>query len=136
MFKFTVETRDFTFENVTIAFWSCVETNATIVIACFMTMKPLLAQWFPAFAAFWSQNPGGQHPSEGTDDVSSRPPTIGSKPSRPRTHPRQPAQAVTCPGPSSPAAFEMDCPMVSLPHGFESNINLTVHDSFEGRNAS
>ena len=134
MFKFTIETRDFTFENVTIAFWSCVETNATIVIACFMTMKPLLAKWFPSFTAFWSHNP--DHSSEATNDVSSRPPTIGSKSSRPSTHPSLPAQAVTCPGPSFPAAFELDCPMVTVPRGLQSSINPTSHASFEGRDAS
>ncbi len=136
MFKFTVEARDSTFENVTIAFWSCVEANATVVIACFMTMKPLLAKWFPAFTAFWSQNPNGRDHSEAPDDISSRPPTIGSKPSRPSTHPTRPARAVTCPGPSCPAAFEMDCPMVSLRRGLQSNIDPTGYVSSEARDAS
>ncbi len=108
-FKFTVETRDVTFENVTVAFWSCVETNATIAIACFMTMKPLLVKWFPTFAAFRSRNPDGRRHSEAVDDASSRPPTIGSKPSRPSPHPRQLARALTRLSPGSPTAFEMDC---------------------------
>ena len=47
MLKLSSETADFTFDNVAVAFWSCVETNATVCVACFMTFKPLLARWFP-----------------------------------------------------------------------------------------
>jgi hypothetical protein len=47
MLKISSPTADFTFDNVAIAFWSCVETNATVCVACIMTFKPLLTKWFP-----------------------------------------------------------------------------------------
>jgi len=56
MFNFTINAADHTFDNVTIAFWSCVETNATVAIACVMTMKPLLGKWFPRLTAPTSHN--------------------------------------------------------------------------------
>ncbi|KAK4451283.1 hypothetical protein QBC34DRAFT_323039 [Podospora aff. communis PSN243] len=47
MLAISTETMDFTFDNVAVAFWSCVETNATVCVACIMTFKPLLTRWFP-----------------------------------------------------------------------------------------
>lgn len=38
---------DFTFDSTSNSIWSCVETNGSVCVACFMTMKPLLARWFP-----------------------------------------------------------------------------------------
>ncbi|KAK0633949.1 hypothetical protein B0T14DRAFT_84106 [Immersiella caudata] len=70
-------TADFTFDNVSTAFWSCVETNATVCVACIMTYKPLLAKWFPKLV----EGPGQGNPS--LDLVrSGRVLTIGSRPIR------------------------------------------------------
>jgi hypothetical protein len=97
MFKFTIHVADPAFDNVAIAFWSCVETNATVAITCVMTMKPLLAKWFPRFTTPRSHNT--QPPEAIADDLSSSCPlTIGSEPSRPTIHPPHPARAVICPG--------------------------------------
>jgi hypothetical protein len=78
MLKITADTMDFTFDNVSIAFWSCVETNATVSIACFMTMKPLLAKWFPGLTTP-SQNSNDQQ-QEAVADPTGRVPTIGTRP--------------------------------------------------------
>ena len=104
MFNFTINAADHTFDNDTIAIWSSVETNATVAIACVMTMKPLLAKWFPRLTAPKSHNT--QHPEAMADLSSSCPPTIGSKPSRPNIHPTHPTNAVICPGHGSSAAVE------------------------------
>ncbi|KAK3356514.1 hypothetical protein B0T25DRAFT_497110 [Lasiosphaeria hispida] len=79
--KITADTLDYTFDNIPIAIWSCLETNATVVIACFMTMKPLLSKFFPNVT-----NPGGegdeQYQQDAMADSTGRVPTIGSRPSR------------------------------------------------------
>ena len=78
LLKITAVSVDFTYDNVSIAFWSCVETNGTVSIACFMTMKPLLSRLFPNLieAVPERQNPAvaGSH--------GGRLPTIGSRPMR------------------------------------------------------
>ncbi|KAK4042050.1 hypothetical protein C8A01DRAFT_44933 [Parachaetomium inaequale] len=80
--KITADAMDYTFDNIPIAFWSCVETNATVVIACFMTMKPLLSKWFPNLTKA-SEGSSEQHRQDAMVDSSGRLPTIGSRPSRP-----------------------------------------------------
>lgn len=80
----TEDTTDFAYDNTTIAFWTTVETNATVAIACFMTMKPLLAKWFPNLV---STSNSGEAMSPGQDspagpDANGRVPTIGSSPMR------------------------------------------------------
>jgi hypothetical protein len=76
MLAITSETNDFTYDNVAIAFWSCVETNATVCVACIMTYKPLLTRWFPNLV----ERPGQGNFSMGMQ--SGRVLTIGSKPVR------------------------------------------------------
>lgn len=75
-------TVDYTFDNVPIAFWSCIETNATVMVACIMTMKPLLAKLFPNLTT-----PGGGSHEQNQQGamanvVGNHVPTIGSGPSR------------------------------------------------------
>ncbi len=76
MLAITADTRDFTFDNVAIAFWSCVETNATVSVACIMTMKPILARWFPNLV----EEPG--QPDLMVARSGGRVLTIGSRPVR------------------------------------------------------
>lgn len=38
---------DFTYDNVSIAYLTCIEVNAAIACACCMTLKPLVARIFP-----------------------------------------------------------------------------------------
>ncbi|KAK3339821.1 hypothetical protein B0T25DRAFT_489625 [Lasiosphaeria hispida] len=89
--KITANSVDFHFDNIPTALWSCIETNATVVVACNMTMKPLLAKWFPNLMA-----PGGDGNEQnrqgdaGVADLSGRVPTIGSGPSRPIVGQQQP----------------------------------------------
>lgn len=78
MLIITANAMDYTFDNITIAFWSCVETNGTIVISCFMTLNPLLTKWFPNLI----KSEGGS-PRNGIMPSTGRVPTIGSGPSRP-----------------------------------------------------
>jgi hypothetical protein len=76
LLKLVDDTNDFTFDNISIAWWSCVETNATVSIACFMTLKPLLSRWIPSIIE--------ERPSASQVIAVSRGrlPTIGSRPMR------------------------------------------------------
>lgn len=76
LLKITADTPDYTFDNVSIAFWSCVETNAAVSVACFMTMKPLITRWFPTLVE--------ERPDRAMQIALSngRLPTIGSTPMR------------------------------------------------------
>ncbi|KAK5654227.1 hypothetical protein OQA88_7402 [Cercophora sp. LCS_1] len=76
LLKLVDTTTDYTFDNVSIVFWSCVETNGAISVACFMTMKPLLSRWLPSLVE--------ERPSASHVIVASRGrlPTIGSRPMR------------------------------------------------------
>ncbi len=38
---------DFTYSSVPVLYWTLVETNAAIVCACLMTLRPLLCRWLP-----------------------------------------------------------------------------------------
>lgn len=69
---------DFTFDSVSNAFWSCVETNGSVCVACFMTMKPLLARLFPNLIM------GEERRNHWAVDRSNggRLPTIGTRPMR------------------------------------------------------
>ncbi len=40
-------TGDFTFANVALVYWTCVEVHASIVVACSMTLKPLVSRFLP-----------------------------------------------------------------------------------------
>ena len=79
------DTTDFTFDNIGVAWWSCVETNATIGVACFMTMKPLLSRWFPSIV---EERPSASRMIAVSDG---RLPTIGSRPMRLRPADFQPS---------------------------------------------
>ncbi|KAK3356363.1 hypothetical protein B0T25DRAFT_536591 [Lasiosphaeria hispida] len=76
LLKLVDDTNDFTFDNVSIAWWSCVETNGTVSVACFMTMKPLLSRWFPSIV---EERPSASRVIAASND---RLPTIGSRPMR------------------------------------------------------
>ncbi|PKS10096.1 hypothetical protein jhhlp_001846 [Lomentospora prolificans] len=77
----TKNTTDVPYDNTTIAFWTTVETNATVIIACFMTMKPLLAKWFPSLIE--PSNDPSNEMQDASPDANGRMPTIGSTPTRP-----------------------------------------------------
>lgn len=70
----TLHTTDIPYDNTTTAFWTTIETNATVVIACIMTMKPLFSKWFPSLTQLRSGE---------MQDANGRVPTIGSTPTRP-----------------------------------------------------
>ncbi|KAK4679760.1 hypothetical protein QC764_206975 [Podospora pseudoanserina] len=82
---------DFTFDNVSIAYLTCIEINAAIACACCMTLKPLVSKLFPRFFS-GSNSDSLETPGDveaGPDDAGRvaeqkgrNPPTIGSKPSR------------------------------------------------------
>ncbi|KAK5658438.1 hypothetical protein OQA88_1827 [Cercophora sp. LCS_1] len=84
LLQITAATMDFTYDNVSIAFWSCIETNATVVVGCFATMKPLLSKWFPNLTEGRKPREGeqGAGSPQGQIHVSGRVPTIGSTPLR------------------------------------------------------
>jgi len=83
MLILTANSTDFTFDNITIAIWSCVETNGTIVIACFMTFNPLLTKWFPGLVKPEGHGASPQNINGIIMPSTGRVPTIGSGPSRP-----------------------------------------------------
>src|SRR4051794_3826966 len=47
---------DFTWDNIGIASWSCVELNTGILCACLPTLKPLLSQLFPGLLSTGRSN--------------------------------------------------------------------------------
>lgn len=70
----TLHTTDIPYDNTTTAFWTTIETNATVVIACIMTINPLLSKWFPSVM---------QLRSDEMRAANGHVPTIGSTPTRP-----------------------------------------------------
>ena len=64
---------DFTYAGIFLTYWTTVEVNVVIVVACLMTLKPLMARLFPrVFTDSYQQRSGSNAP----------PPTIGSMPMR------------------------------------------------------
>ena len=89
--KITATSIDFHFDNIPTALWSCIETNATVVVTCNMTMKPLLTKWFPNLMT--PAGHGNERSRQGdvaVANLSDRLPTIGSGPSRPIEGQQQP----------------------------------------------
>jgi hypothetical protein len=86
---------DITFAVTSIAYWSLIETDSSIIVACTMTLRPLMKRWFPRA---WGYSPDQHSQRQGTADLGGDPahlglpnyrppPTIGSPPSlskRPR----------------------------------------------------
>ncbi|KAL2269671.1 hypothetical protein VTJ83DRAFT_1855 [Remersonia thermophila] len=66
-FDRTLSSADISWEAASIAYWSLVETNATIVVACVMTLRPVIKRWFPRFWGSTAGTAGGRrqnyHPS-------------------------------------------------------------------------
>ncbi|KAK0727766.1 hypothetical protein B0T26DRAFT_766369 [Lasiosphaeria miniovina] len=90
---------DFTFDNVSISYLTCIEVNAAIACACCMTLKPFVARVFPrlfggsrsdsAVAAAAGRRDAEAAAGSGRERGERGPPTIGSKPSRITTIPPQ-----------------------------------------------
>ncbi|KAF1996954.1 hypothetical protein P154DRAFT_497567 [Amniculicola lignicola CBS 123094] len=45
-----VVSTDFSYENIGIAVWSCIEVNVAIVCACLPALKPLISHFFPGLS--------------------------------------------------------------------------------------
>ncbi|KAK4126377.1 hypothetical protein N657DRAFT_615079 [Parathielavia appendiculata] len=70
-----------TFGNIDLTYWTVIEVHTAIVVACTMTLKPLVAKFFPNVLS--PRNSSGSSKDEGPSATGSDPPlTIGSKPSR------------------------------------------------------
>lgn len=84
---------DWTFYSVNINFWSLIQANTGIVCACVMTMKPLLSRLIPGSGGAGTtrtRHRRGITESKPGDQLGHsvdlfRPPTIGSRPSRPNS---------------------------------------------------
>ncbi|KAK4154563.1 hypothetical protein C8A00DRAFT_42705 [Chaetomidium leptoderma] len=72
--------QDFTYSGTSLSYWTVIEVHTAIVVACSMTLKPLVTTLFPNLLAPHSHRDSSKdEPSA----ASSGPPlTIGSKPSR------------------------------------------------------
>lgn len=69
---------DFTYSSAQLNYWLFIEVHTAIVIACLMTLKPLLARLAPNLLSGPSDSP-----SDGSDMTPDGPPlTIGSRPLR------------------------------------------------------
>ena len=72
---------DFTYSGTNLTYWTVIEVHTAIVVACTMTLKPLVTRFFPNLLV-----PSSRRSDSSKDEasaVSSGPPlTIGSKPSR------------------------------------------------------
>lgn len=73
---------DFTYDNIRLDYWTCIEVNTAIVCACVMTLKPLINRYLPSLVRSRMSAPSGN--SNGLDPAGGgvRPPTIGSRPVR------------------------------------------------------
>lgn len=75
--------KDYTFTGVTVAYWSLIEVNTAIVVACIMTFRPLLTRVFASSARQKSRTQvAALEHSDAAQSI--RPPTIGSEPTRGR----------------------------------------------------
>ena len=72
---------DFTYSGTNLTYWTVIEAHTAIVVACTMTLKPLVTRFFPNLLV-----PASRRSDSSKDEasaISSGPPlTIGSKPSR------------------------------------------------------
>jgi hypothetical protein len=67
---------DFTSTGTTLTYWTVIEVHTGIVVACLMTLKPLVAKLFPGLL-------DPPQTKDGTSGARSGPPlTVGSKPTR------------------------------------------------------
>ncbi|KAK4454220.1 hypothetical protein QBC34DRAFT_471045 [Podospora aff. communis PSN243] len=83
---------DFTYNGTNLTYWTVIEVNTAIVVACIMTLKPLVSRIFPVLL-------DSRRPSVETSITSSDPPlTIGSKPSRNPLSPVRPESWADMPG--------------------------------------
>lgn len=76
---------DFTYNGTQLTYWTVIEVHTAIVVACAMTLKPLVTKFFPRLLAADRRRGGGSDDSkdESSGVSGSEPPlTIGSKPSR------------------------------------------------------
>jgi hypothetical protein len=88
LLRITADTPDYTFDNVCIAIWSCIETTATVVVACFATLKPLLSKLFPNLTRPGRKKKDQEQNGSPLVQIhgSGRVPTIGSTPLRKQQH--------------------------------------------------
>ncbi|OIW30360.1 hypothetical protein CONLIGDRAFT_366305 [Coniochaeta ligniaria NRRL 30616] len=71
---------DFTYDNTTLMYWTCIEVNTAIVCACVMTLKPLMNRYLPSLVRSRMSAPSGN--TDAVDSGGHRPLTIGSRPVR------------------------------------------------------
>lgn len=71
---------DFTYDNTTLTYWTCIEVNTAIVCACVMTLKPLINRYLPSLVRSRMSAPSGN--TDAVDSGGIRPLTIGSRPVR------------------------------------------------------
>ncbi|GAB1309882.1 Rhodopsin domain-containing protein [Madurella fahalii] len=71
---------DFTYVAAELSYLTAVEVNGAIVCACVMTLKPLLAKFFPRVLSSRASR-SSSNPNRASDTLVG-PPTIGSRPSK------------------------------------------------------
>lgn len=77
---------DFTYVAAELSYLTAVEINGAIVCACVMTLKPLLAKFFPRVLSSRA-SASSSNPNRASDTLVGGPPTIGSRPSKPPQSP-------------------------------------------------
>jgi hypothetical protein len=73
---------DFTFINTDLTYWTVIEVHTAIVVACTMTLKPLVAKFFPDLLGAGRSDVSSKSDEPSAANSSEPPLTIGSKPSR------------------------------------------------------
>jgi hypothetical protein len=74
---------DFTFDNTTLTYWTCIEVNTAIVCACVMTLKPLISRYLPSLVRSRISRTSRHHSNAVVNPAGQlRPLTIGSRPMR------------------------------------------------------
>ncbi|KAK3312353.1 hypothetical protein B0H66DRAFT_459414, partial [Apodospora peruviana] len=79
----SMRSTDITWDNVSVTNWTSVEQCTSIVCACLIVIKPLVAKlWRRIRSSARSSGPGGAHefsPSSESSSNGGRPPTIGTR---------------------------------------------------------
>ncbi|KAK3356750.1 hypothetical protein B0T25DRAFT_138716 [Lasiosphaeria hispida] len=72
---------DWTYNGANLTYWTLIEGNTGIAVACIMTLKPLVSKLFPNLLEP-SENANPDQSNTGFETNSERPFTVGSRPAR------------------------------------------------------
>lgn len=136
-----ISQKDITFSTGKLNYWTALEVHTAIVIACVMTLKPLIVRFFPGFLDPRANNSSGEQGATGEPTAaSSEPPlTVGRRPCRnafgqrlsvievPETSEQQQQSG---PGPTTTATATWDVALSEIPVSGRERYHQFLHPSF------